>query len=148
MLRRLTRLTILVAVLAAISGGNRLSRGQEDGVTDGRAATGVGGACGPYACRPWEYGNPALFYNFYVPNNCGGVPATLYVAPYPVPQFVGHTYYTYQPLMPHEFMYPHYRKYRNYYDEGRGIDRTKVQWYSNPVATVLKDVYHVVKLPR
>jgi hypothetical protein len=108
----------------------------------------VGGACGPYACRPWEYGNPALFYNFYAPNNCGGAPAAMYVAPYPVPQFVGHTYYTYQPLMPHEFMYPHARTYRNYYDEGRGINRTKVHWYSNPVVTVLKDVRQAVKIPR
>jgi len=99
-------------------------------------------------CRPWEYGDPALFYNFYAPNYCGGVPAQLYIAPRPVPPLVGHTYYTYQPLMPHEFTYPHTRTYRNYYDCGRGMTRTKVQWYSNPVVSALKGVRNAIRIPR
>ena len=52
-----------------------------------------------------------LFYNYYVPPAPGGVGAPLYVSPRPTPPLVGHTYVTYQPLMPHEFLYRHYRVY-------------------------------------
>jgi hypothetical protein len=100
------------------------------------------------SCRPWEYGYPDLFYNFYMPNNCGGVPAQLYIAPRPVPPLVGHTYYTYQPFLPHEFTYPHYRTYRRYYDEGRGMTRAKAVWYCEPVSTTLKGVRNAIRLPR
>ena len=99
-------------------------------------------------CRPWEYGNPDLFYNFYVPNYCGGVPAQLYIAPRPVPPLVGHTYYTYQPFMPHEFTYQHHRTYRRYYDGGRGITRTSAIWYANPVTATLQGVRQQIRLPR
>jgi hypothetical protein len=99
-------------------------------------------------CRPWEYGSPDLFYNFYVPNNCGGVPAQLYIAPRPVPALVGHTYYTYQPFMPHEFTYPHHRTYRRFYDEGRGMTRAKATWSCEPVSTTLKSVRNAIRLPR
>ena len=79
-------------------------------------------------CRPADYGRPDLFHNYYVNPNCGGVGAQLYTAPGPVPQHVGHTYFTYQPLMPHEFLYQHKRSYHRYYDEGRGFTRTHVKW--------------------
>lgn len=145
------RLATLMAAFSVVSVSCPSSRGQEL-ESSGAAPCRCGLACGLHgqaqACRPWEYGNPDLFYNFYVPNNCGGVPAAMYVAPLPVPENVGQTYFTYQPLMPHEFTYPHYRTYRKVYDEGRGIDRTKVVWYSNPVATVLKDVRCALKIPR
>ena len=57
-------------------------------------------------CRPRTYGQPDLFYNYYVPGTCGGVPAAAYIAPVPVPPVVGHTYYTYQPFLPNELLYP------------------------------------------
>lgn len=101
-----------------------------------------------YGCRPWQYGRPDLFYNFYVPNHCGGVPAAMYIAPRPVPPLVGHTYYTYQPLMPHELLYPHTRTYRKWYDDGRGVTRTKVHWYCNPVTLALKSAHQTIRLPR
>jgi hypothetical protein len=101
-----------------------------------------------YGCRPWEYGRPDLFYNFYASNNCGGVPAEMYLAPLPVPPHVGHTYYTYQPLMPHEFMYPHYRTYRKYYNQGRGMNRTKVTWHCNPIVQAGKNAAYLVRIPR
>jgi len=157
MIRRLLRLATVVAIWATVCGGSQYSQGQDSQGQDVSGRGGVvsqepvqAGAWGGngQVCRPWEYGNPDLFYNFYVPNNCGGVPAAMYVAPLPVPQFVGHTYYTYQPLMPHEFMYKHHRTYRNYYDGGRGIDRTAVIWYCNPVVSVLKDARQAIKLPR
>ena len=151
MICRLVRLATVVAVLGVVCGWSQWSGAQDLG-DYGTASGGVIQAGAPYGnattCRPWEYGNPDLFYNYYMPNNCGGVPAPLYVAPYPVPQLVGQSYYTYQPLMPHEFMYPHYRTYHRVYDNGRGLDRTKVVWYSNPVATVVKDIRCAIKIPR
>lgn len=70
--------------------------------------------------------------------------AGMYPAPHWVPQEMGHTYYTYQPLMPHEMMYTHSRNYYNYYagaDEfyspkyghqrgGAGLNKTSVVWQS------------------
>ncbi len=85
--------------------------------------------CGPYS-------RPDLFYNYYVPpvgcTTCGSqgaVGAELYVSPRPTPPLVGHTYITYQPLMPHEFLYYHHRSY--YRDNGpyAGVTRTYVWWY-------------------
>ena len=56
-----------------------------------------------------------LFYNYYYPGSLvGGPPVSMYPSPLPVPARVGHTYITYQPLYPHEFMYPHSRTYRRY----------------------------------
>lgn len=74
-----------------------------------------------------------LFYNYYVRPSprAGGVGADLYVAPVESPPHVGHTYYTYQPLMPHEFMYPHCRTYRRY-DHRFGViprNTTRVIWW-------------------
>jgi hypothetical protein len=85
------------------------------------------------AVRNAQAAHPDLFYNFYQgPNYCGaGVPAQLYVSPRPTPPMVGHTYITYQPLMPHEFMYHHHRKYYKYYRDG-GYTTSCVRYYSHP----------------
>ena len=96
----------------------------------GRSFGGRGGqTCSGPNCLPREAPRPDLFYNFYVGPNCGGVPAELYPAPIPTPPLVGHTYYTYQPLMPHEMLYPHKRTYHQYYNYGRGLNRTTVRWW-------------------
>jgi hypothetical protein len=62
-----------------------------------------------------EVAPPDVFYNFYVPpvaaGNYPGLGAQLYVSPRPVPPRVGHTWYTYPPFMPHEFLYKHHRRY-------------------------------------
>ena len=85
----------------------------------------AGDYCGPSS-------NPNLFYNYYVPpvpcGENGAVGAQLYVSPRPTPPLVGHTYITYQPLMPQEFLYPHERTY--YRDNGcySGTTVTHVQW--------------------
>ncbi len=84
-------------------------------------------------CRPRTYGQPDLFYNYYVPGTCGGVPTAAYVAPRPVPAWVGQTYYTYQPFMPNELLYEHHRTYYRCYDQGRGMTRTSVSWSRPPV---------------
>lgn len=72
---------------------------------------------------------PDLFYNYYVPPDAGaGLGAKLYVCPRPTPPFVGHTYFTYEPLMPHEFLYPHARVYTRYHEDG-SFTRTRVHWH-------------------
>ena len=74
-----------------------------------------------------------LFYNYYVPpracNGYGAMGAEMYISPRPTPPLVGHTYITYQPLMPHEFLYRHHRCY--YRDNGpyAGVTKTWVCWW-------------------
>ena len=53
--------------------------------------------------------HPDIFYNYFQgPSGPGGgVPAQLYVSPRPTPPMVGHTWITYPPLNPHEFLYHH-----------------------------------------
>ena len=70
-----------------------------------------------------------LFYNFYVPPvGYPSVGAELYPCPRPTPPVVGHTYVTYQPLMPHEFLYHHHRVYKTYHSD-TGPTRTSVHWH-------------------
>jgi hypothetical protein len=58
---------------------------------------------------------PDVFYNYWTPPvpaaASPGFGAQLYVAPRPVPPRVGHTWYTYPPFLPHEFLYKHQRRY-------------------------------------
>jgi hypothetical protein len=99
-------------------------------------------------CRFYGYGNPDLFRNYYVPPACGGLGAQAYVSPGPIPAHVGHTYFTYQPLMPHEFLYPHHRTYHRTYDEGRGLTRAGVHWYSPPGKNAAHHIHHIFRLAR
>jgi hypothetical protein len=68
-----------------------------------------------------------LFYNYYVPPVGGGVGAQLYPCPRPTPPLVGHTYITYQPLMPAEFLYKHKRIYWTAHEDAPPT-RTSVHW--------------------
>jgi hypothetical protein len=69
-----------------------------------------------------------LFYNYYAqPGPYNGAAAQMYVSPRPVPAFVGQTWVTYQPFMPHEFMYRHERSYYTY-NPGAGWRRTNVRY--------------------
>ena len=70
-----------------------------------------------------------LFYNFYAPSAVGGPPAQMYLSPVPTPPYVGHTYITYQPLMPHEFLYKHSRQYTRFSEYGYPVARTYVHWW-------------------
>lgn len=102
MLRKTIRVALAAGILAAAAaGGSREAR-----------------ADGP------------LFYNMYMPSTVGGPPAQMYLSPRPVPPHVGHTYYTYQPLYPHEFLYPHMRVYRRYSSSRWVPDNvTHVSWW-------------------
>ena len=68
-----------------------------------------------------------LFYNYYAPPGCGGVGAELYLCPRPTPPLVGHTYVTYPPLLPHEFLYKHHRTYHRKNGDA-GWTKTRVHW--------------------
>ena len=68
-----------------------------------------------------------LFYNFYAPPGYANQSAELYISPRPTPPYVGHTYITYQPLMPHEFLYRHQRTYQTYHEDA-GVTTTRVKW--------------------
>jgi hypothetical protein len=84
------------------------------------------GAIGQAQARQSTSGD--LFYNYYVPPvGYGSVGADLYPCPRPTPPLVGHTYVTYQPLMPHEFLYTHHRVYRTGHADAPPT-RTSVQW--------------------
>jgi hypothetical protein len=71
--------------------------------------------------------SPDLFYNYYAQPGYNGLGAELYVSPRPTPPLVGHTYVTYQPLMPHEFLHTHHRTYVRQHPGG-GHTRTRVTW--------------------
>lgn len=69
-----------------------------------------------------------LFYNYYAqPGPFYNTPSQIYVSPQPVPPHVGHTYVTYQPFMPHEYMWRHRRSYYTY-NPGAGWTRTNVRY--------------------
>jgi len=68
-----------------------------------------------------------LFYNYYEGPNPSGTAAQMYVSPRPVPVHVGHTYTTYQPLMPHEMMYHHKRSHYAHVP-GAGWSRAKIRY--------------------
>ncbi len=86
-----------------------------------------------------------LFQNQYTQAGASQHNAALYIAPQPVPGRVGHTYYTYEALYPHEHLYTHKRRYFNYYagpeafygdsckrgaTGGGALNRTTVIWQS------------------
>lgn len=73
-----------------------------------------------------------MYYNYYSPMAMDGTVAQLYVSPRPVPAYVGHTYITYQPLAPHEFLYTHGRTYLNYDPCGGGATVTRVRYGHRP----------------
>lgn len=78
--------------------------------------------------RTISYQDPRdLFYNYYAGPQPSGAQANLYVSPLPVPENVGHTYNTYQPLYPHEMMYQHNRTWYTH-NPGAGWTRTKVRY--------------------
>ena len=53
------------------------------------------------------------FYNYYVPaGSPAGVAAQMYPSPRPTPPLVGHTYVTYAPFLPQEFLYQHWNCYQ------------------------------------
>ncbi|QDS90383.1 hypothetical protein EC9_45910 [Rosistilla ulvae] len=108
------------------------------------AAMAHGGQQGPYI--PKQYAQPDLFYNYYS-NGQNQVNAEMYLAPGPVPAFVGHTWVPYQPLMPHNYLYQHKDRYHNHYDYGRGTNRTKATYRVAP-KQYAQTLYNFLRIPR
>ncbi|MGI9428812.1 MAG: hypothetical protein ACR2NM_09150 [Bythopirellula sp.] len=80
-----------------------------------------------------------LFYNYQVGPNGGGAAAQMYISPRPIPAHVGHTYTTYQPLMPHEYMYKHTRSHYAH-TQGAGWTRSKIRYRTHGLR--LQDMFH------
>jgi len=126
--------------------GGGCANGDCGGAGAGSGAGGGGGA-GGYQAR--EYGQPDLFYNFYTQGGANSANAQMYTSPVPVPPHVGQTFLTYQPFHPHEMLYKHTDKFHNYYDGGRGMNRTRVQYSYPPVKTAVSNFYwNVLRIPR
>ena len=75
----------------------------------------------------------APLFSQYTTQGAGSPSAAMYPAPHWSPLLGAESYYTYQPLMPHEMMYQHSRNYYNYYDGGykgggQGLVKTSVRW--------------------
>lgn len=68
-----------------------------------------------------------LFANYQVGPNPSGTAAQMYVSPLPVPALMGHTYTTYQPWMPHEYLYKHCRSHYAHVP-GSGWTRAKIRY--------------------
>ena len=81
-----------------------------------------------------QFGQGNSSNNLFQQYDVGGV--GMYPAPYYSPQLGAQSYYTYQPLMPHEMMYQHSRNYYNYYNTGgyfggnNSLNKTSVRWQS------------------
>ncbi|MCC9645123.1 hypothetical protein LOC71_22825 [Rhodopirellula sp. JC740] len=119
----------------------------DSGSVSGGCASGDCGGTGEVQGR--EYGQPDLFFNYYTQGAANSANAQMYVSPVPVPPNVGHTYYTYQPFYPHEMLYWHKDRYHNYYDNGRGMNRTRAIYYSPPVRQAASNFYwNTLRLPR
>jgi hypothetical protein len=91
------------------------------------------------ASAQFGQGNSAnnLFSQYVTPDGPNMTTAGMYPAPYDSPQLGAQSYYTYQPLMPHEMMYQHSRNYFNYYNTGGyfgggcdSLNKTQVRWQS------------------
>lgn len=91
---------------------------------------------------------PHLFANQYTQGYANRATAQMYISPVPVPSWVGHTYYTYEPLYPHEMTYWHTHRYHSYYDGNRGLNRTRVHYFAPPVRTLIQGVHHTLAIPR
>lgn len=94
------------------------------------------------------YGRPDLFYNYYTQGYANRLNAQMYLSPVPVPPNVGHTFYTYQPFLPHHLLYPHVDKYHRYYDCGRGMNRTRASYWTSVHAKAKNIYWNYFRLPR
>jgi hypothetical protein len=124
MLKRKRYLLYVLAAVAVSAVGLSVSQADAFEWRRGRV---VGSGVYSDGAVVYEGSAPFSTYNYYVPGYEGGPPAQLYVSPRPVPPLVGHTYITYPPLNPHEFLYRHKRTYSRVDPDG-GTTKTRVRW--------------------
>ena len=92
-------------------------------------------------------GTQPLFENYFTQGNANQATAGMYISPIGVPGNVGHTYYTYQPFYPHQYLYQHHDRYHSYYDGGRGLNRTHASYVAPPVRSSLHWIHKSISLP-
>jgi hypothetical protein len=97
--------------------------------------------------RPMYNSANNVFNNYFTQGSANQATAAAYISPVGVPGWVGHTYITYEPLYPHEFMHHHQHRYHSYYDGGAGLNRTSVHYYSPPARTAATRVFKKLQLP-
>ena len=123
---------MLKTFLAALAAALLVSAAESALAEQPTPAENVAGYAAPpasYAAYPPALRLPSLSYNYYYPGyGSGQYPARMYLAPAPVPEYVGYTYITYQALAPHEFMYPHNASYGTYHP-GSGWTTTSIRWW-------------------
>ena len=142
---RLTLVALVLAACVAVGTAQARAEGCSCSCTPANCPE-----CGPQfpGCKPYgENYRGDLFYNFYSQGYCDR-PAGIYPSPLPTPLMAGRTYVTYQPLMPHEFMYKHHRSYHTYYDGGKGLNRTQIKYNYNPVAAAFKSLHYSISFAR
>ncbi len=111
MLTRITHTSLVVCLLACFSASCQMTEAKE----------------GRWKKRIGYQSKNDLFANYQVGPSPSGTASQMYVSPLPVPANVGHTYITYQPLMPHEYLYKH--THSNYaHVPGSGWSRSKVRY--------------------
>ncbi len=111
-------------------------------------SSGVGGS-NAGIIQPRRYGSPDLFYNYYTQGYANQVNAQMYLSPLPIPPNVGHTFYTYQPFYPEEMLYWHKNRFHRYYDNGRGMNRTRAVYFSPPIRQAASNLYwNFLRIPR
>ncbi len=96
------------------------------------ACAGAASAQAPvtYGMGPVPQAIPPLTYNYYYPpQGAAPYPPRMYLCPRPVPEFVGYTWISYEPMAPHEFLWRNHgrRYYRDHGDGGSTI--TTINWY-------------------
>jgi len=92
-------------------------------------------------------GTQPLFENYFTQGNANQATAGMYISPIGVPGNVGHTYYTYQPFYPHQYLYQHHDRYHSYYDGGRGLNRTHATYMAPPVRSSVHWLHKSIQLP-
>lgn len=154
MLRKVTTtLGLAFGIAVAQSGIEQVGFAQEPCSNCGGAhqgtshGGGVYGQTGNYDAM-LGHGTQPLFDNYFTRGYANQAEAGMYISPIGVPGWVGHTYNTYQPLNPHQFLYQHHDRYHSYYDNGQGLNRTRAKYYAPPVRTAGKKVYKMIEIPR
>jgi hypothetical protein len=152
MLRKITATVIMAAGLSVANHG--LAQAQCSG---GACPTGGGTSVSGYGAGTsgldsfgsiYGHATQPLFDNYFTRGYSNGAEAAMYVSPIGVPGWVGHTYNTYQPLYPHQFLYQHHDRYHSYYDQGMGLNRTSAHYYAPPVHTIGRKIYKKFEIPR
>ena len=92
-------------------------------------------------------GTQPLFEKYFTQGNANQATAGMYISPIGVPGHVGHTYYTYQPFYPHQYLYQHHDRYHSYYDGGRGLNRTHASYMAPPVRSSVHWLHKSIQLP-